>query len=96
MLGREYVFVRNSGRLTFTIKRAHLIAGRWYTRSIDRGSVERQRPAPEKKTYIYWMLTPENKITDFAEFEPGSMVSTHELWLPLTKKVEAWLVMLDK
>ena len=96
LFGRQYIWLRVSGGLTFKLCRAYSISGRWYTRYLDTGQPERAIPPPDKKAYLYWMLTPESMIRHLTPFSTeGSFAHNEGLWMPITEEIRAHMVMVS-
>lgn len=82
LFGRQYVMVRYSEQLTFAIRHAYPIAGRWYVRSTthSRG---------------HWILTNQNRVTSLEHFDPAVMTSSFQLWMPITDRCDAGVHMYE-
>ncbi len=96
--GAQYVMLRCGHQLTFRVNRAYCIGGRWYTRTLQK----KARDCPSggevlPAGHAYWMLTNATRLTsaESADFDPSTMHVSHELWLPLTDKVDAGVSMYD-
>ena len=96
--GAQYVMLRCGHQLSFRVKRAYHIGGRWYThtyhkkdRKLDRAGEGTVVP----KGHTYWMLTDTTRLSKAEGIEPGTMVMSHELWIPLTPEVDAGVRMYE-
>lgn len=82
MFGRQYVMLRFSNAQSFRIAHAYPIAGHWYVKSKERGT--------------HFMLGNATRVTDLKpEFDPTTMVSTSQLWIPVTDRVDAGVRMYE-
>jgi len=77
LFGRQYVMLRYGNKQSFRIQHAYCIAGHWYVKGADGGT--------------HFMLTNSIRVTnpDKPHFDPGTMVSSNDLWIPVTKRVDA-------
>lgn len=82
LFGRQYVMCRVNQALTFYIRHAYPIAGRWYVKSTTRAGG-------------HCMLTNQNRVTSLENFDPNMVASTFELWMPITKRCDAAVSMYD-
>ncbi len=83
LFGRQYVMLRYSNSQVFHVKHAYCIAGHWYVKSADGGG--------------NFILTNSIRVTDLEHphFDPATMVSSNELWIPVTNRVDAGVRMYD-
>ncbi len=95
--GAQYVMLRCGHQLTFRIKRVYQIGGRWYTHTLHKK--DRDCPSDAGSTipagHAYWMLTNATRLTKAEGIDAGTMIMSHELWIPLTDKVDAGVAMYD-
>ncbi|KKM82568.1 hypothetical protein LCGC14_1318300 [marine sediment metagenome] len=95
--GAQYVMLRCGHQLTFRIKRAYRIGGRWYTHTYH--NKDRDCPSDSgsviPKGHAYYMLTDTTRLTKAKGLDPGTMVMSHELWIPLTEEVDAGVRMYE-
>ncbi len=76
--------LRYANAQSFRILHAYPIAGHWYVKTA-------------KNDGTHFMLTNTIRVTnlDKPHFDPATMVSSHELWIPITKLVDAGVRMYD-
>ncbi len=75
--------LRYSNAQSFYIKHAYCIAGHWYVRHVDGAG--------------NFMLTNSIRVVNPEKppFDMGATVSSHELWIPITNRVDAGVRMYE-
>lgn len=93
--GAQYVMLRCGHQLTFRIKRAYCIGGRWYTHTLHKKKTLTPNGGEVPAGDAFWMLTNDARLSENKTVEPSTMVVSKELWIPLTAIVDAGVHMYD-
>lgn len=97
-LGRQYVMVRQSHQLLFSVCPAIKIGGRYYVKRKFQPNHQKQSAThPEYPAPFYWLLTNKSRVTNFEEQnDPALTYSSAGVWLPITDVANAHIRMQDE